>query len=319
VTNKGAPYLDGLVFRNIPEEQTMVAAFETGEINLMVVPPRQVAGFAENDQFQIFRPDGGTNIQFIEFHMLEHEGEFGAVFKPPFDDLRVRQAVAHAVNADEIIARVLEGLAVRNYGPMPVSNNGYTPEIEQFGYHYDTDAANRLLDEAGWTRAGGEGPRQRDGQPLRVLFWTWTSGVQERVAQVIQNQLAAVGFEVELQTMEVATLLNRLGTADDPSHLDLMGWGWGESDLLYMMTDSDSGVGRYHAEAYRTLVTQARAVTDLEERSRLYFEAMKVMLADAAMVPLWTTIAVTGVRSEVQGFKLGPQASYVYTDAHTGG
>jgi ABC-type transport system substrate-binding protein len=116
--------------------------------------------------------------------------------------------------------------------------------------------------------------------------------------------------------MEVATLLNRLGEEDDTSNIDLMGWGWGESDLLYMMTDGGSGIGRYQPEAYRTLVSQARRVTDLEERAGLYFEAMKVMLADAAMVPLWTTLGVTGVRAEIEGFKLGPQGSYVYADAH---
>ena len=316
VTNKGAPYLDELVFRNIPEEQTMVAAFETGEINLLVVPPRQVPDFEANADYQVLRFEGGTNIQFLEFSMLEHEGEFGAVFKPPFDDVRLRQAVAHAINADEIIERVLEGLAIRNYGPMPVSNNGYNPEIETFGYHYDVDAANRLLDEAGWVRASDDGPRERDGQPLRVAFWTWVSGVQERVAQVIQNQLTQVGFQVDLTTMEVATLLNRLGEPDDTSNMDLMGWGWGESDLLYMMTDSGSGVGRYQPESYRRLVTQARQVTDLQERANLYFEAMKVMLADAAMVPLWTTQLVTGVRTDLQDFKLGPQGTYVYVDAH---
>lgn len=217
------------------------------------------------------------------------------------------------MNADEIIERVLQGLATRNYGPMPAGLYGYNPDIQQFGYGHDPAAARRLLDEAGWT---GEGVRQKDGQPLRILFWTWNDTTQERVAQVIQNQLTEVGFEVQLESMEVATLLGRLGTDDDPSHLDLMGWSWGEPDILFMMADTTSGIGYYRQPAYRDLVAQARVASALDERARLYFDAMKVMLADAAMVPLWTDAEVVGVRSEVKGFKLGPLGSYVYQDAH---
>lgn len=313
VETDGPPRLDGLVFRNIPEEQTQVAAFETGEISLLVVPPRQVADFEGNPDYQLFRNEGGTGISFLEFSMLPPEGGNNARFKPPFDNLQVRQAVAYAVNADEIIERVLQGLAVRNYGPLPAGLYGANSEIEQFGYHHDLAEAARLLDEAGWT---GDGVRQKDGEPLRIVFWTWSDTTQERVAQVIQNQLTQVGFEVQLETMEVATLLGRLGTDDDPSHLDLMGWSWSEPDILFMMTDTTSGIGYYRQEAYRTLVNQARVASDLEERARLYFEAMKVMLTDAAMVPLWTEQEVVGVRSEVKDFKLGPLGSYVYHDAY---
>lgn len=313
VETDGPPRLDGLVFRNIPEEQTQVASFETGEINLLDVPPRQVTEFQGNPDYQLIRNEGGTGISFVEFSMLPPEGDNNARFKPPFDDLKLRQAVAYAINADEIIERVLEGLAVRNHGPMPAGLYGYNPDIQQFGYGHDPEAATRLLEEAGWT---GDGVRQKDGQPLRVMFWTWNDTTQERVAQVIQNQLTRVGFEVQLETMEVATLLGRLGTDDDPSHLDLMGWGWSEPDILFMMTDTTSGIGYYRQEAYRSLVTQARVATALDERARLYFDAMKTMLADAAMVPLWTEQAVVGVRSEVKNFKLGPVGTFVYHDAY---
>ena len=220
--NKGAPYLDEIVFRNIPEEQTQVASMETGEINcLLSVPPHQVKNFQDNPDLQVYIPEASTSIAFIEFHMMDPGEEYGQVYKPPFDDVRVRQAVAYAINADEIIESVLDGLATRNYGPMPTGNYGYTPDIKEFGYDYDPEKAKSLLEEAGWV-ASGNGPRQKDGQPLEVLLWTWNASTQERVAQVIQNQLNQVGFDVKLETMEVATVLARLGQPDDPSHFDLM-------------------------------------------------------------------------------------------------
>jgi len=115
--------------------------------------------------------------------------------------------------------------------------------------------------------------------------------------------------------MEVTTLFDRQGTEDDTSNLVLTEWGWGEPDVLYMMTDTSSGIGLYRPKPYRDLVSQARVVSDLDERAAIYFEAMKVMLADAAMVPLWTSLDVTGVRSEVKGFKLGALGTYLYQDA----
>lgn len=314
--NKGAPYLDEIVFRNIPEEQTQVASMETGEINcLLSVPPHQVKNFQDNPDLQVYIPEASTSIAFIEFHMMDPGEEYGQVYKPPFDDVRVRQAVAYAINADEIIESVLDGLATRNYGPMPTGNYGYNPDIKEFGYDYDPEKAKSLLEEAGWV-ASGNGPRQKDGQPLEVLLWTWNASTQERVAQVIQNQLNQVGFDVKLETMEVATVLARLGQPDDPSHFDLMSWGWSESDLLYMMTDTESGIGWYRPKEYRDLVEEARRVNELEERGRLYFEAMKIMLRDCAMVPLWSPVNVVGTRAEVKGMKLDGQGYPIYHDIY---
>ncbi|MDI3341370.1 MAG: ABC transporter substrate-binding protein [Sphaerobacter sp.] len=314
--NKGPAYFDEIVFRNIPEEQTQIASFETGEINmLLTVPPHQVKKLESNPDVQLLPTETATNIYFLEFHTLKPEGEYGFVVKPPFDDLRVRQAVAYAINADEIIKAVLDGRATRNYGPMPTGNYGYNPEIKQYGYDYDPEKAKQLLEEAGW-KASGNGPRQKDGQPLQVVLWTSNATTNQRICQVIQNQLNQVGFDVQIEAMEVATLLARLGTPDDTSHFDFMSWGWTEPDLLYMMTDSDSGVGLYRSEEYRKYVTEARRVNDLDERAKLYFEAMKVMLKDVPIVPLWTQNVVVGVRKEIKGIKLDAQGYPIYHDGY---
>ncbi len=315
VENKGAPLVNELVFRNIPDEQTQIAAFETGEINVLAVPPHAVADLESNPDVQLFRVEQSVGISFLEFHMDPPQGEYGAVFRPPFDDIRVRQAVAYGVNADEIIATVLEGLAVRNYGPLPTGVACYDPAIEQFGYHYDPQRAAQLLDEAGWALPSGGSVRQKNGQPLQVTLWTWNATTQEKVAQVIQNQLNQIGFDVKLETMEPGSLLARLGTADDTSHFDLMSWGWTEPHMLLMMTQTTAGIGLYRPEEYQTLVVEASRVVDHEERCRLYLEAMKIMLRDAAMVPLWSPVSVVGARKEVKGFKIGPQGIYVYEDA----
>jgi peptide/nickel transport system substrate-binding protein len=317
--NKGAAFIDNVVFRNLPEEETQLAAFDAGEINLLPsVPPHQVANYQDNSDVQLLSAQG-TDIVFLEFAMKAPEGTNGAIFKPPFDDLKVRQALAYAVNADEIIDKVLEKQAIRNYGPLPTGNVGYDPDIEQAGYHYDADKANQLLDEAGWVKGDGD-VRQKDGKPLSILFWTWSGGSEERSAQVIQNQLNAVGFDCKLETMENATFLSRLVEPDNPCNLDLVSWGWPEPDLLYLMSTVDAAFGFYRPENYRELISDARVEPDMEKRIPMYHDAMRIMLGDAAMVPLWTSILVTGVRKELQGFKSGPLPEIMdFQDAYTEG
>jgi ABC-type transport system substrate-binding protein len=113
---------------------------------------------------------------------------------------------------------------------------------------------------------------------------------------------------VKLETMEVATFLARLVEADNPCNLDLDAWGWPEPDLLFLMSTVNAAFGYYREPDYYKLISDARAVGDLSQRVEMYFQAMKLMLEDAAMVPLWTTTQVTAVRKEVKGFKLGPLA-----------
>lgn len=318
VNNKGVPYLDELVFRNIPEAETQLAAFETGEVNaLLSVPPREVTRLQEDSNYQVVISESGSATSYIEFTMLEiPEGELGAQWKPPFDDVLVRQAVAYAVNADEMMENVLYGLAVRNYGPMPTGMFAYKPEIEEFGYHYDQAKANTLLDQAGWIDSDDDGVREKDGAKLDVLFWASNNATNERLATIIQNQLNQVGFNVSIELIEPGTYLARL--SENISNFNITGWGQPEPDMLRGMTNGTWGLGRYRDEVYQRLVSDALKTTDPAERTEIYFEAAKKMLADAAMVPLWTGLTVMAVHSDIKDFAQGPfyPSSGVWEDVY---
>src|SRR5262249_37474839 len=154
----------------------------------------------------------------------------GAKWKAPFDDIRLRQAVGYAVNADDIIKNVLYGLATRNYGPMPTGEFAYKPEIEQYGYHHDPAKAKAHLDDAGWL-AGSDGSRQKAGKKLELLMWCGNYyGSDAKVIQVIQNQLAAVGVSVKIDVLDEGTFLAQVGQG--VSDFDLAHWGWPEPYVL---------------------------------------------------------------------------------------
>ncbi|MGB3328146.1 MAG: ABC transporter substrate-binding protein, partial [Thermomicrobiales bacterium] len=325
VTNTGRPYADELIFRNITEDATQIAAFETGEVTIIPLPPREVERFQSDDQYQVVIPERSTNIWFIEWSIDPPADAATPVaggtpvagskpsFKAPFfDDIRVRQAVAYAINPDEIISGVFQGLATRNYGPIPTGHFSYNPDIEQYGFHFDQEKAKALLDEAGWVLNGDV--REKDGKKLEPLLWTWNAGNNVSTVQVLQNQLAAVGFAVKVETMEIATLLAR--QPENVSDFDVMSWGWPEPHLMKMMVDGEGGLSSYHDPDYLALVDEAARVTDQESRSALYFQAAQKMLADVAMVPLWSTLTGTGVRGELKDYKQGPTGTAIYEDAN---
>lgn len=314
VTNKGRPYADQLIFRNIAEDATQIAALETGEVTVIPLPPREVSRFQDDDQYQVVIPERATNIWFLEWSMEPATAESDQIYKGPFfDDLRMRQAVAYAVNAEEIIQSVFQDLAVRNFGLLPTGHFAFDPEIEEHGYHFDPEKAKALLDEAGWVDSG-DGVREKDGVKLEPLLWTWNAGNNERSIQVIQNQLSAVGFDVKIETMEIATLFAR--QAENISDFDLMSWGWPEPHLMKMMVEGEAGLGLYRDEEYLALVDEAARVTEQADRSELYFQANQQALADVAAIPLWTALAATGVRGELGDFKIGPTGTAIFEDAY---
>jgi peptide/nickel transport system substrate-binding protein len=311
--NDGAPNADELIFRVIPDEQTQIAAFETGEINILDIPSQQVSNFEDDDNYELFYNEQETIVAFLSPVIPEGGDDFVA----PFDDFNVRRAVAQAVNVDEIIQGVLSGLAVRNRSTMPTGNPGYTDRFqEDMGYDYDPDQAIALLEESGW-ELGDDGVRERDGERLSILLRSVSETTLGRIAQLVQNQLQAVGFEVEYEGQERALFYE--GIRSGEAELLLMDYNWGEADIVWWIgndTTLPAGVYGEMNPEFQEVATEGWIPTDPAERAEYYYQASQIMTEDAACIPLYSPVTVTGVRSEVKNYKLGGQGRPVYTDAH---
>ncbi|MCA9834819.1 MAG: GntR family transcriptional regulator [Thermomicrobiales bacterium] len=308
---KGPPLLDEVVLRFVPHAE-QPALFDACELDILAIPSEDLPRYRSMPGIDLHTTEGGTISCFMEFAMLPPAASDPVRFKAPFDDPRVRKAIAIGVDIDAIVARTMDGVAVRNYGPLPSGVFAYNPEIAEYGFQYDSSAAQHLLDEAGWQLEGGV--RVRDGVPLVLKLWTFNDASMQQFAMAIRDSLADLGVDLSIEVMPAGEMIARAPGSD--ADLFLSTCGWSEPDLIYLMTNTEFGVGLYRDPAFQSLVIQARQTIDREHRASLYFEAEKKMLADVALIPLVTYIGVVATRKEVRDFRLGPQGVFVLDDAY---
>jgi peptide/nickel transport system substrate-binding protein len=290
--HEGPAYLDQVIFRTMPEEQARLAALETGEVTIAEPPLEEVGRLQEGGNFTVHVAPNTGQLVFLEF----------AVHRAPFDDVRVRQAVGYGVDPASLVSIGLNDLSQATPCTVgPGILGGESPVCGEAGFSYDPERAKALLAEAGYGDA-----------PLEVTLATWTGGNREDVAQLIQNQLNQVGFDVKLETMDIGSLNARVKsentTNEGGGFFDMMGWAWFDPDILYALFHSPGWVEGYSDPELDKLLEQQRGITDREERLAKIDEIQQFILEQGAMVPLYSPgwNWILAAQSNVTGFQFAP-------------
>ncbi len=186
----GPPMIERLVVAVVDEASTKFAGLVSHELDMAGISP-SMADVAATD----------PALRVVDYPVLV---AYGLVFnssRPPFNDPRVRRAIAVAIDRDRIIDAALAGFATPAAGPVSPDHPSALPDL----VHRDTVMAAALLDSAGWIRRGDD-PRTRDGIPLR--FELLTVGSADNAAeQLIQADLAALGIRLEIRQREMGAFL----------------------------------------------------------------------------------------------------------------
>jgi len=241
-----------------------------------------------------------------EMHQVEELATYYIGFntrRPPFNDRRVRQALAMAIDKDVLARVVLRDLAVPAKGVLPPGMPGYNPALE--GLPFDPQEARRLLAEAG-------GPDVLRDVTLLVPGVGGTPGpVIEAVQAMWEENL---GVRIQIQQVEFATFLQQV----DRGQFDMMSLGWvadylDPEDFLDILFHSQSPNNHIHyanPEVDRLLEEARTMPTDSEEarqaRFRVYQQAEEIIAQDAAWIPLLHPRSVYVVKPYVQGFFVPP-------------
>lgn len=294
----GAPKLDTATFKVVPEMSTAVSMLETGEADMLVrIPPEHLDRLKSNSEITVTEL-GGTSITYLGFN-LEVE---------PLNDLRVRQAIASAINVDEYIP-TLNGLGYKSKGIIGPKLIGYNEEIEDHGYDYDVEKAKSLLAEAGYPEG------------FKISLTVGNTDTYTKIAPFVQAQLKKIGIEVTLNTMDWASYLTY--TKECKHEMMLGGWGNVTGDgaeLLYPQFYSGN-IGGSNRTGYNdpegdALILKTRETVDQTERVSYLREANIKFTDEALWVPMYHGNVTMATRSKLKGVILESTDQFLLNNAY---
>ncbi len=299
----GKPYISRVVYRIIPSQATIFLELKAKGVDFAGLTAIQ---FKRQTEYPAFRKAYDKYQYPANAYTY-----FGFNLKDPrFADRRVRRALAHAINKQELIDGVRLGLAREATGPYKPGTWAYNPNVKR--YPYDPERARALLAEAGWKDTDGDGILDKDGKPFVFTIQT-NQGNEERkkIAEIVQQRLKDVGLVAELQVLEWAAFIKEF-IKKRRFEAIILGWGIGlDPDQYEIWHSSKTGpddlnhISYANPEADR-LLELGRASCRQEERKKYYDRLQEILAEDQPIIFLYFPEALPVVSSRVRGIESSP-------------
>ncbi len=230
---------------------------------------------------------------------------------PILKDVRVRQAIAHAIDREKIIRAKFSGRAALATGLIPPGHWSYNGDVDRYGY--DPALARRLLDDAGFPDPDGPGPRKR----FTLSYKTSADQFRVAVARVIAQQLEDVGIGVDLRSFEFATFFTDVKQGNFQI-ATMQSGNIAEPDMMYHFFHSEripvpEDLNRGNRWRYRNpeadrLLLAGRQEQDQAKRKDIYAQLQRIVARDLPIIPLWHEDNVAVLNKSVEGFFVLPNA-----------
>lgn len=284
--------VDSVTFKVVPEAATRVAELETGNAHIIdPVQPNEVQQINDSGNGTVHQKPS-SSLSYIGFNTE----------KEPFNDVRVRQAISMLVNKDDIISGVYEGFGIPAKGPLAPGIFGYNEDAKPI--EYNVEEAKKLLEEAGYA----------DGFSTTI----WTNDNPQRVdaAVLLQQELKAVGIDVQIEQMEFGTYLDQ--TAAGEHDMFILGWSnpTGDADygmyaLFHSSQKGDPGNRSFYENPeVDKLLDEGRQETDPDARTEIYNKVQEHLIEDAPMIYIHHQEYLTGLANGVEGFDIDTSGIY---------
>ena len=300
---EGRPYIDRYIYRIIPDSATMFLELRAGGIDMMGLTPVQYTKQTESEFFR-------TNFRKYRYPTFAYTYMGFNLKHPFFQDRRVRQAIAYAIDKAEIVDVVLYGLGTPATGPYVPHTWPYNPEVKK--YEYNPAKARRLLEEAGWHDRNGDGTLEKDGKPFTfTIFTNMGNSLRMNTATIIQWRLAKVGIKVDIRALEWSTFINEF---IDKRRFEAVILGWSISldpdqyDIWYSgkTKEKEFNFVSYQNPEVDRLLEEGRRTFDIEERKKAYYRIQEILAEDLPYIFLYVPDATPIVQARFKGIKPSP-------------
>ncbi len=288
---KGKPTIDTIRFRPMPEVTTRLVELETGGVHLVDgVPPEDVDRLdADPDVIVTFPP--GTGFNYFTYHQE----------RAPFNDVRVRQAIAYGIDMETLVNHVFYGQREVAYTPIIPSSWAHNPNVRKFGH--EPDKARELLSDAGYP----------DGLAFELSL---SEGeINRETTEIVQHQLGQIGVDVSLYEQEWGAFLDDVLNSD----FEMITLGWsGQTDPdrgVYRQFHSTGGHNwhRFSNARVDELLDLAATNTDQDIRQQKYFEIQEILAEEQPYTYISYYVTIAAHRPELQNY-VG-RCGYFYTRA----
>ncbi len=294
----GKPKIDDLIYAITPDATARYAKMQAGECQVMGYPnPADLAAMAKDDKIDLMK-QAGLNIGYLAFNTK----------KPPFDNIKVREALTLAIDRDAILKEVYQGSGIKAKNLIPPTIWSYddaTPD-----YSYDPEKAKALLKEAGVTTLDTDlwyMPVQRPYNP---------NG--KRMAEMMQADLAKVGITAKLVTYEWGEYRKRLQAGEH--QMGLLGWTGdnGDPDNFFFLLGCDGAreggqnLSKWCNADFDADLKKARTLTDPAARTELYKKMQAIARKEIPQLTIAHSTVFEPVSKKVTGYKISPLGAHEF-------
>ncbi len=299
---EGRPNIDQFVYRIIPDSTTMFQELLSGGVDMMGLTPLQYLRKSETRRIK-------ENYNKLRYPANAFTYMGYNLTNPLFQKVTVRQALSYAINRQNIIDGLLLGLGKPCTGPFSYVSWAYNPNAKS--YDYNPGLAARMLAEEGWKDVNGDGFLEKNGRPFRFTILT-NQGNTERIrsAEIIQQNLKAVGIDVNIRVMEWQAFLEQIDKRSFEAMI--LGWSLGrDPDIYDIWHSSKTRKGEYNFIGYKNaevdrLLVEGRRSFDIEKRKKIYYRIHAILAEEQPYSFLYVPDALPIVHKRFKGIEVAP-------------
>ncbi len=306
---RGTPKIRQLLFRFLTNTTTRINLLKSGEVHMVALVAWDKV--RELDSIPSLRLNRVTGNGYE--HVTLNQRHFA-----PFGDVRVRQALAHAVDRELLVRTILDGQVQVVTGPIQPLSPAYEPNVPS--YPFDPSKARALLAEAGWN-PGADGIRMNNGKRLSFTLITQSGfAIRENVSQAMQQAFRDVGVDMQVKLLDGTTISSVWFAGEFDAMLHWWQMGADPELTLFFAADRMPPAGRninYVNDADLTaLLYRSDRTADVAQRNELLKEAQRRIAALAPEIVLYNTSKIDAVPVTLKGFTGNPTNAGPFWNVH---